>query len=342
MVTPRDNALILVADDNPVNLEVLSTALSAQGFEVLVASDGEMVLEQVRYETPDLILLDAVMPGIDGFEACKRLKDDSATRDIPIIFMTALTDSAHKLQGLRLGAVDYLIKPFEQEEVLLRVKTHLALQRMTRALRAQNAELERQISERAAIEAEQAALTRELERRTEELSRAKEQLERELSERLRAEEARAGLAAQIIEVQAERLQELSTPLIPITDWLAVMPLLGVIDRARAEQALETALRGASERGVEVVIFDVTGVKRVDAEVAETLLRTASALGLLGTRTVITGIRFEVARTLAALDVDTRAVATCDTLQNGIARALVERRAVLGFSQRSARRNREAP
>jgi len=341
MLDPLAKALILVADDNPVNLDVLASALSGQGHEVLVAADGEMVLEQVRYETPDLILLDAVMPNVDGFEACKRLKADRATRDIPVIFTTALTDTAHKIQALRLGAVDYVVKPFEQEEVLLRVDTHLSLRRMTRALRVQNAELERQIRERSVMEARQAGLTRELAQRTEELHQAKEQLEAELSERKRAEEARAALSAQIIEVQAKRLQELSTPLIPITDWLVVMPLIGVLDDARAERALETALRGASERRVEVVIFDVTGVPRVDAGVAQTLLRAANALRLVGARAVISGIRYEVAKTLAALELDTQEVATCDTLQNGIARALGERRAAR-VSRRGAPRNRAAP
>ena len=129
----RDTSLILIADDNPVNLDVLSETLSAEGYDIAVASDGDMAIERVRVEPPDLILLDAMMPGVDGFEACKRLKDDPATRDIPVIFMTALTDVSHKLRGLRLGAVDYLVKPFEQEEVVLRVKNHLALRSATRS-----------------------------------------------------------------------------------------------------------------------------------------------------------------------------------------------------------------
>jgi len=333
MKQPRDTSLILIADDNPVNLEVLSGALSQEGFDIAVASDGEMVLEQVRYESPDLVLLDAVMPTVDGFETCRRLKSDPATRDIPIIFMTALTDAAHKLQGLRLGAIDYLVKPFERDEILLRVKTHLDLRRATRALEEKNAALEQHIREREAAEAARAALTRELERRTEELREAKEQLERELLERQRAEEARAELTAQIIEVQNQRLHELSTPLIPITDSLMVMPLIGAMDDERAERALEAALRAASERRAEAVIIDVTGVPSINASVAATLLRAAHALRLLGTRTVITGIHPEVARTLAALDIDTQGVVTQSTLQNGIAYAMGARRAARPLNRR---------
>jgi DNA-binding response OmpR family regulator/anti-anti-sigma regulatory factor len=342
MSTPRDHALILIADDNPVNLDVLAGALAAEGFDTVVAADGEMVLEQVRYEIPDLILLDAVMPVLDGFEACKRLKEDPATRDVPIIFTTALTDPAHKIRGLRLGAVDYVVKPFEHEEVLLRVKTHLQLRNMARALGAKNVELERQIEARTAMEAGRAALTRELEVRTEELRHAKEDLERELVERRHADEVRAALAAEIIAVQARRLEELSTPLIPITDSVVVMPLVGALDNARAEQVLETALRGASERGAEFLIFDITGVRNVDEDVAATLLRAAGALRLLGTRVVITGIRFDVARMLAAQNIDVGDVVTRGTLQSGIAHALGARSGALGFSRGNARRARGAP
>lgn len=330
MNSTRETSLILIADDNPMNLDVLSETLEREGYDIAVASDGEMTIERVRYEPPDLILLDAMMPGVDGFEACRRLKEDPETRDIPVIFMTALTDLSHKLRGLRLGAVDYLVKPFEQEEVLLRVKNHLALRSATRSLAEKNAALERQMSERAAAEAARAALTSELEHRTEELRRAKEQLERELAERQSAEAARGAMAEQIIALQAKQLHEISTPIIPITDWLVAMPLIGVMDDARAAQALEAALRGASERRAEVVIIDITGVPNVDAAVACTLLRAARALRLIGAHTVLTGIRPEVARTLVDVETDLRGVVTRGTLQSGIAYAMSARRASGAF------------
>jgi CheY-like chemotaxis protein len=320
----RHTPLVLIADDNPVNLDVLSGTLGAEGYDLAVASDGEMAIERVRYVPPDLILLDALMPGVDGFEACKRLKDDPVTRDIPVIFMTALTDVSQKLRGLRLGAVDYLVKPFEQEEVVLRVKNHLALRSATRSLAEKNAALERQMSERAAAEAARAALTSELERRTEELRAAKEQLERELAERRDSEAARAAMAEQIIALQVKQLHELSTPIIPIADWLVVMPLIGMMDDARAARALETALRGASERRAEIVIIDITGVPTLDAAAASALLQAARALRLVGARTVLTGIRPEVARTLAGLAMDPSGIVTRGTLQSGIAYAMSAR------------------
>ena len=104
---------ILVVDDVPANLSVLLDLLTDAGFAVLVADSGERALLQVSHRRPDLILLDAMMPGLDGFETCRRLKADPATRDLPVLFMTALTDTAACLSGFAAGAVDYISKPFE-------------------------------------------------------------------------------------------------------------------------------------------------------------------------------------------------------------------------------------
>ena len=122
---------ILIVDDNPTNLEVLSNALLAAGHQVAVALDGESAIAQVQYKPPVLILLDVMMPGIDGFETCRRLKADPNTQNIPIIFMTALSESRNKTKGFQLGAVDYITKPFEAEEVIARVNTHLRLYQLT-------------------------------------------------------------------------------------------------------------------------------------------------------------------------------------------------------------------
>ena len=118
---------ILIVDDNPTNLKVLSDALRDQGWTILVATDGESAIEQVDYVLPDLILLDIMMPGIDGFETCRQLKANPRTQRLPIIFMTALSDTVDKVKGLELGAVDYITKPFQHEEVLARIKLHLNL-----------------------------------------------------------------------------------------------------------------------------------------------------------------------------------------------------------------------
>lgn len=136
-----ENSTILVVDDNPTNLEVLSETLMETGFEVSIATNGEGAIEQVEYMPPDLILLDIQMPGIDGFETCRRLKKNPLTNDIPIIFMTALSDIEDKLKGLSLGAVDYITKPFQQEEVLARLRIHLRLRYMSKVLASQNNQL---------------------------------------------------------------------------------------------------------------------------------------------------------------------------------------------------------
>ena len=141
---------ILIVDDNPTNLSVLSQALKSAQLKFRVAVDGESALEAVEYQLPELILLDVQMPGIDGFETCSRLKANPHTKNIPIIFMTALTNKMDKVKGLSLGAVDYITKPFEHEEVLARVKVHLELSRLTQNLAQLNHDLEQRVTERTA------------------------------------------------------------------------------------------------------------------------------------------------------------------------------------------------
>ncbi len=128
-------------------------------------------------------------------------------------------------------------------------------------------------------------------------------------------------AEALIRRQAEQLRALSTPLIPINDRVLVMPLIGNLDSERAAQILETLLEGVTRRGATAVILDVTGVSVIDTQVADALMRAARALGLVGARVVLTGIRPEVAQTLVALGADFSGIATCSTLQAGIARAL---------------------
>lgn len=136
----QEAGFILIVDDNPTNLLVLSQALKSSGFTVRVAEDGESALELVERKQPALILLDVSMPGMDGFEACKKLKSDPKTAGIPIIFMTAFTDTENKVKGLSLGAVDYIAKPFAKEEVIARVRVHLQLKQLRDQLEQQVAE----------------------------------------------------------------------------------------------------------------------------------------------------------------------------------------------------------
>jgi len=130
-----EQALILIVDDNPTNIKVMYEVLEEAGFRVLIAKNGESALAKLQAVTPDLILLDVMMPGIDGFETCRRLKANLATQDIPVIFMTALSEVDEKVKAFALGAVDYITKPFQQAEVLARVNLHLKLRHLTQKLK---------------------------------------------------------------------------------------------------------------------------------------------------------------------------------------------------------------
>jgi diguanylate cyclase (GGDEF)-like protein/PAS domain S-box-containing protein len=143
---------ILVVDDNSANLAVLVDHLELHGYEVMVALGGQEALDRVQYARPDLILLDVMMPGLDGFETCRRLKKQAFSRDVPVIFMTALTDVASKVDGFTAGGVDFITKPFQVEELVARVKTHLALRRTQVELQAQKSALETEVSARRAAE----------------------------------------------------------------------------------------------------------------------------------------------------------------------------------------------
>ena len=143
MTNTSNTGFILIVDDNPTNLSVLCEALNSEGFRFRVAVDGESAIAQVERNQPELILLDVQMPGIDGFETCRRLKANPVSQNIPIIFTTALNDIESKTKGFALGAVDYIPKPFAQEEEIARVRVHLRLKQLTESL-------EQQVSDRTA------------------------------------------------------------------------------------------------------------------------------------------------------------------------------------------------
>jgi PAS domain S-box-containing protein len=146
MNASHDNRpLILIVDDTPANLGILVDLLSAHDFAVSVAEDGDSALEQVEFVMPDLILLDVLMPNLDGYATCEQLKARPATRDIPIVFMTGLTDIVSKVKGFELGAVDYITKPFQHEEVIARITMHLTLQQLKRRLQESEERLSRMI-----------------------------------------------------------------------------------------------------------------------------------------------------------------------------------------------------
>jgi len=143
-----NKGVILIVDDNPDNLELLFFFLSDSNFTVLLATDGKSAIEKVESAQPDLIILDVMMPGIDGFETCRRLKANESSKDIPVIFMTALSETVDKLRGFNVGAVDYLTKPIQEEELKARVTTHITLRNLNRSLLEQNLRLEQEIRKR--------------------------------------------------------------------------------------------------------------------------------------------------------------------------------------------------
>ncbi|MES2356697.1 MAG: response regulator [Pseudomonadota bacterium] len=143
---------VLIVDDVPINLGVVVEYLEAHGLEVLIAQNGEECLTRVQFVKPDIILLDVMMPKLDGFETCRQLKANESTRDIPVIFMTALADVGNRIIGFEAGGVDYVTKPFYTEEVLARLKVHLQLRRMQLQLAAQNDQLRQEITFRQQAE----------------------------------------------------------------------------------------------------------------------------------------------------------------------------------------------
>jgi signal transduction histidine kinase len=182
---------ILVVDDNHANLAVVVDLLTEHGFHVMVARDGENGLRLAQRYGPDLILLDVLLPGIDGFEVCRRLKTDARTREIGVLFMTVMTRTEDKVRGFEAGGVDYITKPFQRQEVLARVTTHLRSRKLTRDLAAAKDSLERRVAQR-----------------TVELARANANLEAEIAERKRAEEAVHQLNQELEQRVADRTAQL--------------------------------------------------------------------------------------------------------------------------------------
>ncbi|MFL9454224.1 response regulator [Tolypothrix bouteillei VB521301_2] len=242
MTGVAEKSIILIVDDTPASLGILFELLSDSGFKVLVAENGESALNKVKYALPDLILLDVLMPGIDGFETCRRLRSSPLTQDIPVIFMTALSETVDKVRGLSFGAVDYITKPIDAEEVLARVTVHLSLRHMTKRLKEQNERLEQEIKERDRAESALRELTLELERRVEErtaeishsnqlLAQSNQMLQQEIAERLQAEaeleRSRSSLQikAQLLEQALSELQRTQAQIIQSEKMTALGQLI---------------------------------------------------------------------------------------------------------------------
>ena len=185
---------ILLVDDTPSEIGMVRTALEDQGYDVFVATTGKKAVKRAQLMAPDLILLDIMMPGMDGYATCKQLKAQNKTRDIAVIFMSALTETFDKVKGFKLGAVDYITKPIKIEELLSRVNTHLTLGRLQKELKKVNAELEERVSVRTA-----------------ELNKSNLQLKKEISERKQAENELQEKEKKL-QQQAQHLEEVNTAL----------------------------------------------------------------------------------------------------------------------------------
>jgi signal transduction histidine kinase len=177
-VDRQTKATILVVDDNPANLNLLSNLLREHGYDVRPAISGVLALKMVGLELPDLILLDVKMPEMDGYEVCRHLKADERTREIPVIFLSALREAIDKVGAFSVGGVDYITKPFQFEEVLARVGTHISLRSMQKHLEEANEQLRRSHEE----------LERRVKERTAEAIAVNERLKEEIIERKRQEE----------------------------------------------------------------------------------------------------------------------------------------------------------
>ncbi len=174
----KSRATVLVVDDNPDNLSLLTSLLRGQGYDVRPAISGALALKTVQLDLPDLILLDVKMPEMDGYEVCRRLKADERCRDIPVVFITAMGDPESKLKAFNLGAVDYVTKPFQFEEILARVGVHIKLKRAQDQLEDTNRQLRESREE----------LERRVEARTAELTGVNERLKAEMVARQHQEE----------------------------------------------------------------------------------------------------------------------------------------------------------
>jgi two-component system, sensor histidine kinase and response regulator len=145
---------ILIVDDTPANLQLLAQMLSEQGYKVRIAQDGTMALMSIQSSVPDLILLDIMMPELNGYEVCSKLKASSQTKDIPIIFISTLNEAFDKVKAFEVGGVDYITKPFQAQEVLARVEHQLHIRRLSQQLLEQNALLQQEVHRREMAEAE--------------------------------------------------------------------------------------------------------------------------------------------------------------------------------------------
>ncbi|MDM8516592.1 response regulator [Desulfobacterales bacterium HSG16] len=243
---------ILIVDDNPENLRILSGMLSKKGYKPRIAIRGTLALQNARLINPDMILLDVKMPDMDGYTVCQQLKADDQTRDIPIIFISALDEVHDKIKAFQSGGVDYITKPFHMKEVLARVETHMNLRTMQKKLGQQNIRLCEEITERKNAEKS--------------LKKAHDELEIRVQERTSELETAKVAAESASRAKTEFLanisHELRTPLTPIIGMTELILSKGDL-RSNQEKYLKIVKKSADF--LLAMIDDLIELSRMEAE-----------------------------------------------------------------------------
>ena len=283
-------ASILITEDDPLLATTLVEILKAD-YKLFIARSGEDALEKMTFpDRPDLILLDIIMPGISGYEVCRRLKENKEWAEIPVIFISALSDASDIVKGFTLGGVDYVTKPFKPEEVKSRIKTHVTLRKVQKNLADRNSRLQEEIQRRREAESALTKMNEELEtrvaQRTVELARANTELEQAKKEAESASRAKTEFLSNIS-------HELRTPLSPI---VGMVPLILMDETLKPDHRnfLET-IRDSADKLADVIkdLIDLStleaeglvtkdtpfSIKSVINNVTETLLFQAEAKGL---------------------------------------------------------------
>jgi len=288
-------APVLIVDDNPDNLKVLAQQVRDAGWKVAIAKDGLTAIEQAQHSPPVLILLDVIMPGLDGFETCRQLKSLPETKDIPIIFMTALNDTANKVKGLSVGGVDYITKPFQGEEVLARINLHCQLSSLNQRLERHNQLLEDKVNERTAELL--AALKR--------LQDSQEQLQRSFEEVTKAKER----AESADRAKSEFLRNMSHELLtPLNAIIGYTDLLSLTETDLSVEALE-ALQSIQNSGEHLVkmIRNILTLSKAEKSYLELDLDTFSVEKLL--RKIERDFQSRVQENDNSLDIELKEIST---------------------------------
>ncbi len=238
-MSDKDKPTVLIVDDTPTNLGIVVDFLEENGFRVVVAQDGKEGIQRAAFIKPDLILMDVMMPGMDGFEATRQLKGIIATRDIPVIFMTALADTASKLEGFKVGGVDYVTKPLAMDELLARVTTHVALRATQQRLDQQNHRLQQEASVRQIAESTLQEAHDELKSVYKRLETAKIQL------------LHATKMASIGVLAANAAQQIKSPVQALKEHLQQMEAC----IARQRELIDTLAADLPNRGAELTRFE---------------------------------------------------------------------------------------